>query len=226
MLLNRQPRGGHVSKEKLRKRFQLFSEGRWADLMGDSEQIAEAASSATHRKKRRRNTDDSERRAARALTLVQLGEFSTRRVALEVSDLAPGSEGDRHHARFSHPWDGQSRPSGPGSSTEAAHLSRIRGSRTSALGGVGRRGRRALVRGSPRFRQSTRQVQGQVGASCSGWAGRKAWQHCWASLLACASARAFALSLLDRRPVVGSDGVVPCTSAVITACRHLPPSEF
>ena len=55
---------------------------------------------------------------------------------------------------------------------------------------------------------------------------RQAWQHRWASLLACASARAFALSLLDRRPAVGSDGDVPCTSAVITDCRHLPPSEF
>ena len=37
--------------------------------------------------------------------------------------------------------------------------------------------------------------------------------------LACASARAFALSLLDRCLVVGSDGVVPCTSAVINDMR-------
>ena len=42
---------------------------------------------------------------------------------------------------------------------------------------------------------------------------RQAWQH------RCA----FVLSLLDRRLFVASDGVVPCTSAVITACRHLPP---
>ena len=35
---------------------------------------------------------------------------------------------------------------------------------------------------------------------------RQAW-HRGASLLACASARAFALSLLDRSPAVGSDGV-------------------
>ena len=32
---------------------------------------------------------------------------------------------------------------------------------------------------------------------------RQAWQHRWATLLACASARAFALSLLDRRSAVG-----------------------
>ena len=55
---------------------------------------------------------------------------------------------------------------------------------------------------------------------------RQAWHHRWASLLACASARAFALSLLDRRPAVGSDGVVPSTSVVITDCLHLPASEF
>ena len=75
MLLGRQPRGGPVSKEKLPQRFQLFSEGRWAELIGDSERIAEAASSAMHRKRRRR-TQMMKRRAARALSLVQLGELS------------------------------------------------------------------------------------------------------------------------------------------------------
>ena len=55
---------------------------------------------------------------------------------------------------------------------------------------------------------------------------RQAWQHRWATLLACESARAFALSLLDRRSAVGPDGVVPSTSVVITACRHVLLSEF
>ena len=55
---------------------------------------------------------------------------------------------------------------------------------------------------------------------------RQAWQHRWDTLLACASARAFALTLLDRSSAVGSDGVVPSTSVVITACRHVLPSEF
>ena len=32
MLLSRPPRGGHMSKEKLRKRFELFSAGRWEEL--------------------------------------------------------------------------------------------------------------------------------------------------------------------------------------------------
>ena len=38
---------------------------------------------------------------------------------------------------------------------------------------------------------------------------RQAWQHRWSSMLACAAARAFALSLLDKRPALGSDGDTP-----------------
>ena len=51
---------------------------------------------------------------------------------------------------------------------------------------------------------------------------RQAWHHRWSSMLACASARAFALSLLDRRPGVGADGVTPSSAEVVAACRHLP----
>ena len=50
---------------------------------------------------------------------------------------------------------------------------------------------------------------------------RQAWHHRWSSMLACASARAFALSLLDRRAAVGCDGEPPSSSAVVTECRHL-----
>ena len=50
---------------------------------------------------------------------------------------------------------------------------------------------------------------------------RQAWQHRWSSMLACASARAFALSLLDRRPVSGSDGATPSSAEVLADCRHL-----
>ena len=50
---------------------------------------------------------------------------------------------------------------------------------------------------------------------------RQAWQHRWSSLLTCASARAFALSLLDRRPVSGSDGATPSSAEVLADCRHL-----
>ena len=51
---------------------------------------------------------------------------------------------------------------------------------------------------------------------------RQAWHHRWSSMLACASARAFALSLLDRRAAVGCDGKPPSSSVVVTECRHLP----
>ena len=61
MLLSRPPRGGHVSKEKLRKRFELFSAGRWEELLADSVRAAQVASNAMHRRGRRRNTDMSSR---------------------------------------------------------------------------------------------------------------------------------------------------------------------
>ena len=51
---------------------------------------------------------------------------------------------------------------------------------------------------------------------------RQAWQHRWSSILACAAARAFALSLLDKRPALGSDGDTLSSSDVVAACRHLP----
>ena len=50
----------------------------------------------------------------------------------------------------------------------------------------------------------------------------RARQHRWSSMLACAAARAFALSLLDKRPALGSDGDTPSSSDVVAACRHLP----
>ena len=50
---------------------------------------------------------------------------------------------------------------------------------------------------------------------------RQAWQHRWSSMLACAAARAFALSLLDKRPALGLDGDTPSSSDVVAACHHL-----
>ena len=37
-----------------------------------------------------------------------------------------------------------------------------------------------------------------------------------------AAARAFALSLLEKRPALGCDGDTPSPSEVVGACRHLP----
>ena len=55
---------------------------------------------------------------------------------------------------------------------------------------------------------------------------RQAWQMRWSSLLACSSARAFALSLLDRRALVGVDGDTPSSSDVVGDIRHVPLSGF
>ena len=46
------------------------------------------------------------------------------------------------------------------------------------------------------------------------------------SLLACSSARAFALSLLDRRVVVGVDGDTRSSSDVVGDIRHVLLSGF
>ena len=51
---------------------------------------------------------------------------------------------------------------------------------------------------------------------------RQVWRHRWASLLAGSAAKAFALSLLERRSGLGSDGDTPLTSEVIGDYRHLP----
>ena len=41
----------------------------------------------------------------------------------------------------------------------------------------------------------------------------------WSAILACTATRAFALSLLDRRPVSGSDAIVPSVSEVMRESR-------
>ena len=53
-------------------------------------------------------------------------------------------------------------------------------------------------------------------------AGRVRQAYRWSSILACAAARAFVLSLLEKRPALGCDGDTPSTSEVVGACRHLP----
>ena len=51
---------------------------------------------------------------------------------------------------------------------------------------------------------------------------RQAWRQRWATLLACSAAKTFGLSLLERRRGLGSDGVTPPTTEVISDHRHLP----
>ena len=89
MFLSRKPRGG-LSCENLTRRFSLFSQGRWTELIRASERDAEEAATA-RRRRRRRGVDDLERRAARAQMMVQLGELSAGRQALEAAEIAPGT---------------------------------------------------------------------------------------------------------------------------------------
>ena len=91
MLLHRPRRGGLTSKETLASRCSKFARGEWMDLVNMGARCSEEASVA-FRKKRRRGRDPDESRAARALQLVQLGELSSARQALEGAELAPGNE--------------------------------------------------------------------------------------------------------------------------------------
>ena len=68
----------------------LFSHGNWMPLSRASEQAAEAGTQASARRARRPEAT-VEKRAARALQLVQMGELSTGRQALEGAELAPGT---------------------------------------------------------------------------------------------------------------------------------------
>ena len=91
ILLHKPPRGGQIPKSRLKERFLDFSAGRWVDLLCQSRVCAEQAAVAS-RRRRRRSSDDVERRAERAHVLVQLGELSAGRQALEGASLAPGTD--------------------------------------------------------------------------------------------------------------------------------------
>ena len=52
-------------------------------------------------------------------------------------------------------------------------------------------------------------------------AGLTAWVKRWSAILACTAARAFTMSLLDRRPVSGTGEVVPSVQEVLREARFL-----
>ena len=52
---------------------------------------------------------------------------------------------------------------------------------------------------------------------------RQAWQGRWSAVVSCATARAFALFLLDRRAAVGCDGDPPTVSDTCLTCRESGP---
>ena len=92
MMLHRSPRGGLIGREKLILRFDKFAAGQWHDLIVESNKCAEEAATAYRRRAPRGHLNQDDTRAARAFNLVQIGELSASRQALEGADLAPGNE--------------------------------------------------------------------------------------------------------------------------------------
>ena len=89
MLLHRSRRGGLQSRDKLVARFDKFAAGHWHTLIMEGNCCAQEAATAFRRSWRRSNWQDCESRVSRALKLVQLGELSAGRQALEGADLVP-----------------------------------------------------------------------------------------------------------------------------------------
>ena len=92
MLLSRPPRGGRVPRKQLEERFQKFSAGQWAELIEASTGLSTTGSEAAVRRRRRDQGDNVSKRADRALELVQMGELSAGRLALEGAQIAPGDD--------------------------------------------------------------------------------------------------------------------------------------
>ena len=67
------------------------SVGEWLQVLRASGQCDEKAAVRRRRRRRRRSADDVEQRATWAETLIQLGELSSAREALEGCEIAPGT---------------------------------------------------------------------------------------------------------------------------------------
>ena len=92
MLLFRPPRGGLVPRERLIERVNKFRAGEWSSLVEESMVVAASGQVSSRRRRRRQQVEDVERRANRALSLVQMGELSAGRQALEAAVVAPGTQ--------------------------------------------------------------------------------------------------------------------------------------
>ena len=79
-----------VPRKKLEGRIRQFQEGDWISLLNDSANCAAQAKVASVRARRRHRSDEATR-AARAMSLVQVGELSAARQALEGAALTPGN---------------------------------------------------------------------------------------------------------------------------------------
>ena len=71
---------------------EVFSAGQWAELIEASTGLSTRRSEAAVRRRRRDQGDNVSKRADRALELVQMGELSAGRLALEGAQIAPGDE--------------------------------------------------------------------------------------------------------------------------------------
>ena len=92
MLLFRPPRGGWVPRERLIERVNKFRAGEWSSLVEESLVVAASGQVSSRRRGRRQQVEDVERRANRALSLVQMGELSAGRKALEAAVAATGTQ--------------------------------------------------------------------------------------------------------------------------------------
>ena len=90
MLLFRPTRGGLVSRKQLEARVRRFQAGHWISLLDESFVCAEKGLTMSVRARRRHHPEEA-KRAALALSLVQAGELSAARQALEGAALAPGN---------------------------------------------------------------------------------------------------------------------------------------
>ena len=86
-LLHRPLGGGLIAKDKLEARFHAFGRGEWGQLLEASRNCDEKAAKSRRRGRRRTGSNDVEKRMLRAELLVQVGELSAARQALEGAAL-------------------------------------------------------------------------------------------------------------------------------------------
>ena len=111
--------------------------------------------------------------------------------------------------------------------TQAAHVpGTLWDSGSRKVGGIGRRGGEAVGLTKPVL-LSVSWPRPKPGQCLGCWLvvhvrrGNIGGHQCWLVRLL----ERFALSLLDKRPALGSDGDTPSSSDVVAACRHLPLSS-
>ena len=116
MLIYRGHRGGPIPRKQLETRLRQFENGDWHTLLSDSARCAEQ--SHTHSVRvRRRSQPDEVQRASRAMSLVQVGELSAARQALEARSWEFGhvAHFDRSRALSSSAQGGSQRQGQKGS---------------------------------------------------------------------------------------------------------------